>query len=58
MNFDESVKAMESFSDYPNEELRNRIYEKIERNVELTIWEVNMKYYQRLVLSLLDAGRY
>ena len=58
MNFDESVKAMESFSDYPDEELRNRIYEKIERNVELTIWEVNMKYYQRLVLSLLDAGRY
>ena len=49
---------MESFTDYPDEELRNQVYEKIERNVDLTIWEVNMNYYRRLLLSLLDAGRH
>lgn len=53
VNFDESVKAIESFTDYRDEEVRNRIYEKIERNVGLTLSDVNMVYYQRITLGLL-----
>lgn len=48
---------MEAFTDIPDEEKRMKVYEKIERNVNLTIWEVNMVYYKRLAESLLEAGR-
>jgi hypothetical protein len=36
---------MEAFHWIEDTQMRNSIYEKIERNVSKTIWEVNMVYY-------------
>ena len=33
------------------------MYEKIERNLGLTLSDVNMSYYQRICLALLAANR-
>jgi hypothetical protein len=58
VNFDESLKALEAFSFLQNEELKNEIYPRIERNLNITVWEFNMTYYQRITVGLLENQRF
>ena len=48
------MKAMEAFPPMNNQDSsqKERIYAKIERNMELTLSDVNMKYYERLSKAL------
>ena len=57
VNFDEAVRAMEAFHWLKDDDQRNSLYEKVERNVNKTIWEVNMTYYERLSRALVQAKR-
>jgi hypothetical protein len=53
VNFDESLKALEAFTRLENQEAKNYIYPRIERNISITVWEFNMTVYQRIVVALL-----
>ena len=57
VNFDESLKALEAFTCLEDEQLKDYIYPRIERNVRITVWEINMIYYQRITTALLKANR-
>ena len=54
------MKAMEAFPPMNNQDSsqKERIYAKIERNMELTLSDVNMKYYERLSKALFKNERY
>lgn len=56
-NFKESVLACEGFTMLKKQELINKIYPRIERNICLTIWEVNMTYYKRIATALAQVNR-
>lgn len=58
MNFDESLKALEAFTQLENEELKEYIYPRIERNLNITVWEFNMIYYKRITVGLLENHRF
>lgn len=44
VNFDESIRAIETFFDLAPSK-KSKLYEKIERNIALTLWENNQIYY-------------
>lgn len=56
-NFKETVFACEGFTMLKKQELIDKIYPRIERNICLTIWEVNMTYYKRIATALAQVNR-
>lgn len=38
--------------------MKESVFQKIERNLGITLDDVNMTYYQKICLSLVEAGRY
>lgn len=48
---------MEAFFEIVPEK-KKVIYDKIERNIALTMWENNQTYYERITTALVKSGRY
>ena len=60
-NLKEVTFAMEGLTvlrEITNQEYIDKVYEKLERNCLLTIWEVNMTYYKRIAESMVQVNRF
>lgn len=62
VNFQESFRLCEGFVKFAqifkgNRERVDFLFEKVERNLGLTLWNANMLYFQRIAAALVDAGR-
>lgn len=60
-NFNESVYGLEGFTvlkKFADKEFIDKVYERLEWTASVTMWEVNMTYYQRIAKSLAEVERY
>ena len=58
--FREGVYGIEGFQwlrTFADQEFVDEVYKSLERVTMITIWEVNMTYYQRIANALVGAGR-